>query len=109
MARRAIDRSRLNTAPLMKAFFALIDRLLTAAAESRSDIERFIWESYEREMAVLALDMSAFSLSVRRNGVISHLCHIRRMQLLTEPIVRENGGQVLKYEADNLLAVFDEA
>jgi class 3 adenylate cyclase len=60
-------------------------------------------------MAVLALDMSAFSLSVRRNGVISHLCHIRRMQLLTEPIVHEHRGQVLKYEADNLLAVFDEA
>jgi class 3 adenylate cyclase len=93
----------------MKAFFALIDRLLAAPTESRSDIERFIWESYEREMAVLALDMSSFSLSVRRNGVISHLCHIRRMQLLTEPIVHQFGGQVLKYEADNLLAVFDEA
>jgi class 3 adenylate cyclase len=31
------------------------------------------------------------------------------MQLLTEPIVHEHGGQVLKYEADNLLAVFDDA
>lgn len=93
----------------MKAFFALIDRIIAAPVEHRSEIEHFIWESYEREMAVLALDMSAFSFSVRRNGVISHLCHIRRMQLLTEPIVQAHRGHVLKYEADNLLAIFDDA
>jgi class 3 adenylate cyclase len=93
----------------MKAFFALIDRLIAAPAENRGDIERFIWDSYQREMAVLALDMSSFSLSVRRNGVVSHLCQIRRMQLLTEPVVDAHRGQLLKYEADNLLAVFDEA
>ena len=93
----------------MKAFFALIDRLIAAPAENRGDIERFIWDSYQREMAVLALDMSSFSLSVRRNGVVSHLCQIRRMQLLTEPVIDAHRGQLLKYEADNLLAVFDDA
>jgi class 3 adenylate cyclase len=93
----------------MKAFFALIDRLIAASPENRKDIERFIGESYQCEMAVLALDMSAFSLSVRRNGIVSHLCQIRRMQLLTEPVVEAHCGQLLKYEADNLLAVFDEA
>ena len=93
----------------MKSFFALIDRLIAAPVDGRDAIEQFIWESYQREMAVLALDMSSFSLSVRRNGVVSHLCQIRRMQQLTEPIVAEHGGEVLKYEADNLLAVFAEA
>jgi adenylate cyclase len=93
----------------MKAFFALIDRLISAPAENRGAIERFIWESFQCEMAVLALDMSSFSLSVRRNGIVSHLCQIRRMQLLTEPVVEAHRGQLLKYEADNLLAVFAEA
>jgi adenylate cyclase len=93
----------------MKSFFALIDRLIGAPSDQRGDIERFIWDSYQREMAVLALDMSSFSLSVRRNGVVSHLCQIRRMQLLTEPIVEAHRGQLLKYEADNLLAVFEDA
>jgi adenylate cyclase len=93
----------------MKSFFALIDRLIQAPTANREDIEKFIWDSYQRELAVLALDMSSFSLSVRRNGVVSHLCQIRRMQLLTEPIVAAHRGEVLKYEADNLLAVFESA
>jgi class 3 adenylate cyclase len=90
----------------MKAFFALIDRLIAAPPSGRPEIERFIWESYSRDMAVLALDMSSFSLAVRRNGVLSQLCQIRRMQRLTEPLITGHGGEVLKYEADNLLAVF---
>ena len=45
---------------------------------------------------------------MRRNGVLSHLCQIRRMQRLTEPIITGHDGEVLKYEADNLLAVFDD-
>jgi class 3 adenylate cyclase len=93
----------------MKSFFALIDRLIAAPVDARESIEEFIWQSYQREMAVLALDMSSFSLSVRRNGVISHLCQIRRMQQLTEPIVVDHGGEVLKFEADNMLAVFESA
>jgi adenylate cyclase len=92
----------------MRSFFALIDRLIDAPQERRSDIEAFIWDSFQCEKAVLALDMSSFSLSVRRNGVVSHLCQIRRMQLLTGPIISASGGELLKYEADNLLAVFDD-
>jgi adenylate cyclase len=92
----------------VKAFFALIDRVNAARPEARPEIERFIWDSFSREMAVLALDMSSFSLAVRRNGVLSHLCLIRRMQVLTAPLVRANCGELLKFEADNMLAVFDE-
>jgi adenylate cyclase len=90
----------------MKAFFALIDRLIAAQPEARPEMERFIWDSFSCDMAVLALDMSSFSLAVRRNGVLSHLCQIRRMQLLTQPLIRDHCGELLKYEADNLLAVF---
>jgi adenylate cyclase len=92
----------------MKAFFALIDRLIAAQPEARPEIERFIWDSFSCDMAVLALDMSSFSLAVRRNGVLSHLCQIRRMQLLTQPLIRDHCGELLKYEADNLLAVFKD-
>ncbi|HYO25861.1 MAG TPA: adenylate/guanylate cyclase domain-containing protein [Lacipirellulaceae bacterium] len=92
----------------MKSFFALIDRLIAAPLASRPEIERFIWESFSRRLAVLALDMSSFSMAVRRNGVLPHLCQIRRMQVLTEPLINQHGGQLLKYEADNLLAVFED-
>lgn len=92
----------------MKSFFALLDRLNVAPDESRADIERFIWETFQCDKAVLALDMSGFSTSVRRNGILPYLCQIRRMQLLTGPVLRDYDGELVKYEADNLLAVFDD-
>jgi adenylate cyclase len=33
---------------------------------------------------------------------------VRRMQLTTEPIVKSHGGFMIKYEADNCLAMFPE-
>ena len=91
----------------MRSFHALIDRLNAASPEDRGNIEQFIWDSFQREKAVLTLDMSGFSLAVRRHGILSHLCQIRRMQLLTQPIIGSHRGEVVKYEADNLLAVFE--
>ena len=93
----------------MNTFSALIDALIAAAPNRRPAIEQVIRETFERSKAVLALDMSGFSLSVRRDGILSYLCQIRRMQKLTLPIVKSFGGDVVKFEADNLLAVFDDA
>jgi class 3 adenylate cyclase len=93
----------------VNAFLDLIDRLNAAAAEHRSQLERQIWDAYQRDKAVLALDMSGFSLSVRRSGILACLCRIRRMQQLTAPVLADFRGELVKYDADNLLAVFDDA
>lgn len=93
----------------MRAFFAVIDRYADADTETRKTMEAEIWQRYGVDRAVLALDMSEFSLSVRRDGVLSYLCRIRRMHAVTEPVVIEHGGEVIKYEADNLLAAFPDA
>ena len=93
----------------MNTFSALIDTLLAASPVRRSAIEQVIRETFERPKAVLALDMSGFSLSVRREGILPYLCQIRRMQKLTLPIVLSFGGELVKFEADNLLAVFEDA
>ncbi len=93
----------------MKAFYAAIDRYADTPAEQRAAAEADIWQRYGVDRAVLALDMSEFSLSVRRDGVLSYLCRIRRMHAVTEPVVLEHGGEVVKYEADNMLAVFPDA
>ena len=92
----------------MKRFFELIDRLNATAGDERAEIERRLAAAYERRKAVLALDMSGFSLSVRRNGILSYLCRIRRMQQAMAPLLPQFDGQLVKFEADNLLAVFDE-
>jgi adenylate cyclase len=93
----------------MRAFFAVIDRYADADDDARKEMETEIWQRYGVMRAVLALDMSEFSLSVRRDGVLSYLCRIRRMHAITEPVVLAHGGEVIKYEADNLLASFTDA
>ena len=92
----------------MQAFLALVDRLSTAEGAERTRLEAEIWARFGVDKAVLALDMSQFSLSVRRSGILPYLALIRRMQALTAPIVAAHGGEVVKYAADNLIAAFDE-
>lgn len=91
----------------MQAFFSWIDRLRAASPAERPDVEAQIWAEYGVEKAVLALDMSQFSLFVRRNGILAYLGLIREMQQVTVPLVEFAGGHVVKCEADNLLALFD--
>jgi len=92
----------------MKQFFELIDRLDACMHAERPQIEAELARVYQRDKAVLALDMSGFSLTVRRSGILPYLCCIRRMQRLMTPLVGEHSGDVVKFEADNLLAVFDD-
>lgn len=92
----------------MQDFLTLVDRLSEAGAEERARIEAEIWDRFGVDKALLALDMSQFSLSVRRSGILPYLALIRRMQVLTAPIVALNRGEVIKYQADNLFAAFDE-
>ena len=89
-------------------FFALVDRLNDVAACDRGAIEEEIWSEFGVERAVLALDMSHFSLSVRRSGIIGYLGLIRRMQVVTRPIVGANQGSLVEFHADNLMAVFPD-
>ena len=43
-----------------------------------------------------------------RHGIVHYLSMVRRMQLTTEPIVEKYRGQVVKFEADNCFAMFDD-
>jgi class 3 adenylate cyclase len=90
----------------MQAFLALVDRLNDAGGQERARVEAEIWERFGVERALLSLDMSHFSLSVRRAGILPYLGLIRRMQAVTRPIVGRHDGEVVKYDADNMIAVF---
>ena len=91
----------------MKTFANLLDTLIKAPNDKKGEIEAFINDAYQQQKVVFALDMSGFTVSVQRDGILAHLCRIRRMQLMTEPILEQWNGELVKYEADNLLAVFD--
>ena len=92
----------------MESFYARIDALDGLDPAAREQAERRLKADYEAELAVLVLDLSGFSIRVRRGGIVPHLRRIRRMQALATPVVAASGGQVVKCEADNILAVFPE-
>lgn len=90
----------------MKSFYALIAAVDQASGAERQTMEAVVWKTFGTTCAVLALDMANFSLLVRRDGILAYLCLIQQMQRVTGPIVVQHGGEVVKYEADNLIAVF---
>jgi class 3 adenylate cyclase len=76
--------------------------------DNRKLIEEELWEDYGTENAVMVIDMSGFSLLSQTYGIVHYLSMISRMHLITEPLIKEYNGQVIKFEADNCFAVFSD-
>ena len=76
--------------------------------EERQKIEAELWEAYGAEQATFVLDMSGFSMLTRKYGIIHYLSMVRRMQLTATPIIESYGGSLIKFEADNCFAVFED-
>lgn len=91
----------------------LRDLLATYARESetatRGSIESSIWQRFGCARAVLVVDMSGFSRLSETHGIVHYLSMIHRMHTAAQPIIEGNGGQVVKFEADNAFAVFIDA
>jgi adenylate cyclase len=86
----------------------LLKYSLADKPEVRKMIEETLWSEYGRECTVFVLDMSGFSMLTRKYGIVHYLSMVRRMQLTTEPIARSYNGRMIKFEADNLFAVFPD-
>lgn len=93
----------------MKTFDHLLDTLNAAAPEDKAEIEALIRKSFQVRRVALVLDMTDFSISVRRTGILAHLALIRRMQVLCQPPIAAAGGELVKHDADNVFAVFPTA
>ncbi len=87
-------------------------QLLKYAQESdpqeRLKIEDGLWKDFGAVKAVLIMDLSGFSLLTQKYGIVHYLSIVRRMQLTSQPIIEQSGGTVVKFEADNCFAMFDE-
>ncbi len=91
---------------------ANLERLLgeiIAAPGRRDEIAREVEFVFGQEKAVLVLDMSGFSRTTRRHGIVSFLLMIHQMKLIALPAIDEHGGLLVKAEADNLFCLFDTA
>ncbi|HNJ76861.1 MAG: hypothetical protein U1E85_03370 [Rhodocyclaceae bacterium] len=93
----------------MKTFDHLLDTLNAAPPADRPAIEALIRKTFQVTRAALVLDMTDFSISVRRTGILAHLALIRRMQVLARAPIVDAGGEIVKHDADNVFAVFPDA
>ena len=87
-----------------------LSRLLQERNEypDRADlIDARIRQTFGETRAVMVMDMSGFSRMTVKHGVIHFLAMIHRMNQIVAPTVREHGGRVIKFEADNAFATFD--
>jgi class 3 adenylate cyclase len=73
-----------------------------------AEIDALIREAFERRVAILVLDMSGFSRLTIEYGIIHYLAMIEQMDTSSRPAVTGNRGVVIKQEADNLFAIFDD-
>jgi adenylate cyclase len=94
--------------PGHEALLRLLDAYAAGDARTRAIVEREIWGDFGLTGAPLVLDMSGFSRTVRRRGIVAYLAMVRRMQRLTTPLVSRSSGRIVKFEADNLYALFPD-
>lgn len=89
---------------------AYLNQLLSERNEQQgraAEIDEQIRQSFERRVAILALDLCEFTRVTIEHGIIHYLAIIRQMVEIATPAVNANGGVVIKQEADNLFAIFD--
>jgi class 3 adenylate cyclase len=85
---------------------ALLDQRIEHP-EQQAILDQQITDTFEQERTIFVLDMSGFSRTVQRYGIIHYLAMIRRMRRIVRPAIERNKGFVIKFEADNCFAVFD--
>ncbi len=71
-------------------------------------IDRQIRATFGETRAILVLDMSGFSRISEQEGIIAALAQIEQMRDTAIPPIEQQGGRVVKAEADNILAVFPD-
>ena len=76
--------------------------------ERMAEIDAKINETFRQNYAILVMDMSGFSRTTVRYGIIHFLAMIHQMHGMVKPIISECGGTVVKEEADNIFAVFPD-
>ena len=70
-------------------------------------VENTLWTEFGVEKAIFVMDMSGFSRLTQKYGIVHYLSMVKRMQMTTKPLVEQHGGSVVKFEADNCFAMFD--
>jgi class 3 adenylate cyclase len=91
--------------------FGALENLLkerNETPERLAEIDKKIWDTFGKTCAVWVLDMSGFSRLTMKYGITHFLAMILRLQEIALPIIVAGGGTVVKTEADNVFATFND-
>lgn len=91
--------------PSCELLHNLLDKRIEHPEHTKT-LDSKIKKSFEQIRTIFILDMSGFSKTVQRYGIIHYLAMIQRMRRIVKPVVAKNDGVVIKFEADNCFAVF---
>jgi class 3 adenylate cyclase len=86
----------------------LLKYALEKDTAARLSIEAQLWKEFGALKTVFVMDLSGFSLLTQKYGIVHFLSMVRRMQLIAQPLIEKAGGKVVKFEADNCFAMFDD-
>ena len=77
--------------------------------EDEGRIRRAIWERFGTTGTAFISDMANFSSTSRSLGITHFLKMIHRKRKIIAPLIEKNGGILLKFDADNCYAFFEDA
>lgn len=77
-------------------------------ADKAEAVRQSIWERFGTDGTVFISDMASFSSTSRKLGVCHFLKLIHRTRQLVGPVIERNNGLLLKCDADNCYAFFNE-
>jgi len=83
--------------------------LIEQRADPGADVDKIdskIWELFGETWAVIFTDLAGFSRQVAKFGIIHFLQVIYESKRMLFPIISQQGGFLVKAEADSLLLVF---
>lgn len=95
-----------KTLPNARARLKQILRERNQTPDRVAECDEEIRRLFEQRVAVLILDMCGFSRLTIRYGIIHYLAMVVQMEEAARPAVLNNGGRIIKQEADNLFVVF---
>ena len=72
----------------------------------KKDIEKEIWDRFGEKTVILVIDMSGFTQTVKKYGIVHYLSMIYKMNKIVAKTVKATYGRVIKFEADNAFIVF---
>jgi len=70
-------------------------------------VRQQIWDKFGTDGAVFISDMASFSSTSRKIGVCHFLKLIYRTRQIVGPIIEANNGTLMKFDADNCYAFFE--